>query len=238
MVYKRKRVTAPRTRRIRRKYKGKFKRRYYMPRAARGGFPTFKKSRHRYVQEITLNAAANDIDKYVFRANCMYDPSLTGIGHQPMGFDQHMQFYDHFTVIGSRIKVQFVDANTSVSNPPFFGVLLSDNGTRSTDAADVNSLLEQWGTGRVVQAGRVYGPQMSTYQTAAYKKFSAKRFFHKKAIVGSADYRGSATASPNEQAYFEVFVASAAGLDPGEIKFLVTIDYICVYTERKPIAGS
>lgn len=192
----------------------------------------------RYVDQFSLLAGAGTTASHVFRANDVYDPDFTAVGHQPMGFDQLMAFYDHFTVIGSKICVQMVDDGSSVTNPPFFGICLSDDGLRVAGAASINALLEQYGTTNVVQTGRVFGPQMGNYQTQRSMKFSSSNYFQKRNLVGESQYRGSAGASPTETAFYEVFVASASGNDPGICVFLATIEYIVVFTERKRVVGS
>ena len=75
-----------------------------------------------------------------FVANGAFDPNLTGVGHQPRGFDQFMAGYETFTVTGSKISVNFVyDAYQGPSsegtlghmqNPgaPDFGAAVSPNG--------------------------------------------------------------------------------------------------------------
>ena len=56
-----------------------------------------------YSDQITLNPAAGTVSKHVFSANGLFDPNITGVGHQPRGFDQYMALYNHYTVIGARI---------------------------------------------------------------------------------------------------------------------------------------
>ena len=35
------------------------------------------------------------------------DPNHTGVGHQPLYFDQLMTIYNHYIVIGAKITVKF-----------------------------------------------------------------------------------------------------------------------------------
>lgn len=67
----------------------------------------------------------------------------------------------------------------------------------------------------------------------ATRYFSAKKFFGTKNIVGKDLYRGSTSASPTEEAYFQIWVASIAGGDPTTMNFLLEIEYIAVLTEPK-----
>ncbi len=45
--------------------------------------------------------------EYVFRLNSLYDPDLTGTGHQPYGFDQFAALYSRYKVDRVHIDVLF-----------------------------------------------------------------------------------------------------------------------------------
>lgn len=55
---------------------------------------------------VAINPAAGVCGVHTFRANDLYDPNLTGAGHQPRGFDQLMTLYNKFKVHASKITVQ------------------------------------------------------------------------------------------------------------------------------------
>lgn len=219
--------------RYKRRKRFHFKKRYR--RAVRLGFPRSKMVKLRYTTEINLNpGAAGAAASYVFGANAMYDPDITGGGHQPKGFDEWMTFYDHYTVVGSKITVQPAVFAT-VAAPSWWGILISDDGLYASGRA-VDDIVESAGKPGMAgilssQVGGVSNPNKT-------RKFSCKKFFRKKNIVGSADYRGTAAANPNEMGYYEVWACGLGATDGDTFKALVTIDFLAVMTEPKILAQS
>lgn len=69
----------------------------------------------RYVEAFALNPGAGTNAQYVFSANGLYDPNITGIGHQPRGFDEIMKFYNNYCVNGSKITVQCATSATATA---------------------------------------------------------------------------------------------------------------------------
>lgn len=194
--------------------------------------------RLRYVEQIALDPGVNGITSYTFRANDMYDPNYTGTGHQPLGFDQWVgTIYDHFTVVGSKIKVtptmQGFDATGT--NSCVYGVILDDNSTFAyTNPAAV--LESKQGKGAVLLGNT--GTGTGNKPRPAKRNFSAKKFFGTREIVGKDLYRGGATFSPTEDAFFTVWSGSVGGNNPDLLNFLVEIEYIAVLTEPKYLAQS
>ena len=81
------------------------KRRYYRRRRRRGinvmrvrgltGFPDQLVVKLKYTDQINLTNIVG-YGSYVYRMNSLFDPDLTGSGHQPLGFDQYAQLYRSF----------------------------------------------------------------------------------------------------------------------------------------------
>lgn len=70
---------------------------------------------HNYVEKVILSqvSIATPVH-YSYRANSVYDPSYTGVGHQPYLYDQYKQFYENVTVLKSTMTVTFIgDSETS-----------------------------------------------------------------------------------------------------------------------------
>lgn len=79
---------------------------------------------------ITEGAAGLGADQ-VYRANSLFDPDFTGVGDQPMGFDQWSALFGVFRVEGCRYSITFTNANTS---PCLVGVLPSTNAGLSSQS--------------------------------------------------------------------------------------------------------
>ncbi len=247
MVHRRRR----RSRRNRNKRKwgqlAHFRRKYGRSRITRlpvGGYPKSMLMRLRYVTSVAVDCPAGSMADHLFRCNGMYDPDQTGIGHQPLGFDQAMAIYDHYTVVGAKIKVSLQNSldqdQVQALTPGAWGLLVTDsNQGINSRYTSTENLLENIETTK----GMVRYTQ-ATQSTVALKKpvlsrnFSAKKFFGVSKIVGDDLYRGTNASNPQEEAFFRVWVGSLASNNPYAARFLVELEYLAVFTERKLIPAS
>jgi len=71
---------------------------------------------------------------YIFRLNSLFDPDLTGAGHQPKGFDQLAALYQRYRVFKARFRVIF--APTTASMPVHCVCVPTNSSTSYTDASD------------------------------------------------------------------------------------------------------
>lgn len=202
-----------------------------------GGMPRSKMVRLRYCDIVALDPTAGGIAARVFRANSLFDPDFTGTGHQPLGFDQLMVYYNHFHVIGSKIKVDYTPSQTATVTegyaPCLFGIILSDDGLQATGSSNVNHLLEQRSNQYDVKYG---GTPLNNRDQTAIKTFSHKRFFRQP--IFQNQYRGSSAANPDENAYFELWASTINSNDPASHVFTVTIEYLAILTEPKELPQS
>lgn len=58
----------------------------------------------------SMTAGTNQAE-YVYRANSLFDPDLTGVGGQPDGFDQWKTLYGVYRVVALDVEVQAVGGN-------------------------------------------------------------------------------------------------------------------------------
>lgn len=189
----------------------------------------------RYADTFGIDVAAASASYANFCANGCYDPDLALGGHQPRGFDQIMPQYNHYTVIGSKISITYLNDTGSNIVPAIYDVLLKDDVTFNyTTQNDIVENAQSRGKWQNVGTERNY----IGYKPQIVRKFNAKKFFGVSGIVGNNNYSGTVASNPDELAVFQLVVANIFGNDPGRLIFGVVIDYVVVFTEPKFIPAS
>lgn len=190
-----------------------------------GGFPKTKRVRMRYYDEISIDTSAGLQNYATFLANGVYDPDTGLGGHQPMGFDQWMTHYTHFTVIGSKISVKHLPEGIATGPTGLLVVTMADQA--ATGSMTKGQLMESHLTGANKQLIGLSAGSLP-YRTPVVKKFSAKKAY--KANPMSLDrYWGGISADPTDRWYYNVHVLNVGGNDPAPMNISVTIDYIVVF---------
>lgn len=65
--------------------------------------------------EVNNEASAATSAEYSFRLNSVFDPNVTGVGHQPRGHDQWATLYRRYLVHGCKYKIDFYAATDSTT---------------------------------------------------------------------------------------------------------------------------
>lgn len=227
-----KRTYSTKRRRAARIARARRRRRSYQTKLLRGPVNQTAVAKLRYCQNVTITASAGLMKYQQFRANGLYDPDYTGIGHQPMGFDELMAQYNHYTCIGSKINVCY-----SGGTNPYLAAIALYAG--SGDVTVVPSEVKE--RQRTVWKFVPQNGGDRPYPVILRKKFSAKKFFHVKAIVGESQYKGTSTANPIEEAFFAVYAGpddEGGSTDVGPVIISVTIEYIVIFSEPKVMGQS
>lgn len=198
------------------------------------GFPQKMIETHTYCEAVTLNTGAGGtLTSYNFSANGMFDPNITGTGHQPMFYDQMAAIYNHYCVIGSKCTVEFVCTNTSTTaanSDATVGIILNDQ----TAIPTIAGLLEHpTSKHRMVGAANTMG----SLPTKFVQKFSAKKNFGK-FDQGNSNFTGSISTNPAEQMYYTLFVDGTQATNGVIVRAMVTISYIAVWSERTSVGAS
>jgi len=165
----------------------------------------------------------------VFRANDLFDPDFTSTGHQPMGFDQMMTFFNHFTVVWARIIV--VCKNTTGSAPTVCLRLDAD----STPLTVIDRIVEVGGcVTENLEVKGSYGANKSLSMICNIPKIQG---VSEAAVTADSTLRGNAAASPSEVSYFHITMWDTVGTT-GSMECDVILEQIAVFTEPRNITES
>lgn len=174
---------------------------------------------------------------YFISCNGAFDPNVTGVGHQPIGFDQMMLFYEHYCVISSRIESRWKSEGKSDAE---VGVYLSPDAVASTDVDKAiengqikfTNCLGDLGTANY----RVPSAASVALACDLTKEFGRSR--SAKNLIDDDTMCGTVTANPAEQTYFGL---TAWGSPQGTsmnlyVSFVVSYDII--FFEPRKLASS
>lgn len=197
------------------------------------GFPKERSVTLKYVDTCVLDVGiAGVIAKHVYSANNIYDPDVTGTGHQPMMHDLWASLYNHYVVSGSKISVKIVSPYTAATTPTIVGCMVNDDTTTPTTWSDV---LEQNRCKSVIAGG---GDASKTKIIS--NTFSARKFYNVADVKDNFQRLGNTFgASPSEQAYYTLFALPYDQVtDTEPVRAVVTIYYRVLLSEPKDQAGS
>lgn len=184
--------------------------------------PTKGLVQFRYVTyNIPVTSSVGAPSHYVFRANSPYDPDLSGVGHQPRGWDQWSIFFNYYCVVGSKIRVY---ATTDSIVQGACGIMLTDTGSA---VGTMDDYIEQ-------KRGRF--AIISNDQRAIKMKYaySARKFFSVKDPSSDDTLCAAMGANPFQGAFYNVwFQTNDASTE--QIRLIVIIDYIVRFKEPAQI---
>lgn len=172
---------------------------------------------------------------YRFNLNSIYDPDLSGVGHQPYTHDSWESLYSQYTVKGARFNLLFKSSgyNPGSANGIMVGYAIRRDAGRSVTGDNVTV----W---ELPQA--VYDMLGNTDSAGVQKEFvgtySWNDWFEKTDRTGQTVVFGT---SPFETVELEIFAAAADDdPTPAEQKVLVwvTIEYLVELSEPKNPAFS
>jgi hypothetical protein len=196
------------------------------------GMPIMKVAKLRYCEETGFTSTSGAFSTHVYKANDVYDPDYSGGGHQPMGFDQWALLYNHYIVLGSRMRV-YLHASDSNTDSMTCGIYLDDDQTLSYNT--IPALIEAR-KGSFAQVGLPAGGNVGKKLTG---KFSTKKYFNITNVKDNLDRLGANVASsPSETASYHLWYQTADQVTTASLRAVVIIDYIVLFSEPKSLAQS
>lgn len=201
-----------------------------------GGFPKQTMVKLRYVQEINITTSGLS-NSQPFVANGLFDPYYPVGGHQPKIFDQWMLMYSHYNVLGSKARVRLT--STGGLDHVSWGICTTPHQNQMS-----NKTLEAVLENRYQKGYRITG---SAYQNSGVRaranidqvSYYSQKKQHGKNATSRSDLIGDVTKNPDEKTFFEIWQCPIQGVTASKTcSYLVTIDYLVLFTEPKVLAQS
>ena len=185
-------------------------------------------------QDLLTPAGVGQGDIHTYRANSIFDPDYTGVGHQPRFRDVLAGIYERYAVESSTIEVTFWTAGSSSSGQCNVYVT-----TRPT-VNDEPSVLSQWDT--IEENGSIKTKPLGardggTDVTKIVAKYSTKQMFGASAMQED-DLSALFGSNPSKSPIFVVGMCPINTADIiGSIRFTVKLKFNLIAYRRKHDLG-
>lgn len=182
----------------------------------------------KYSQAVDLTSGANP-GSHVFNMNSIFDPNFTGVGHQPLGYDEWSNFYAQYCVYGASWNVRIVgDGNAAC----LAGVLVKPNSTLLNNFDTIRE--------RPYSQDAICGLQGSNKHIQCFKGFmSTKRIFGLKTLTVADDqYIASFGANPSNSWYLHLYAQHIDRSTAASSKAEVELTYYVKLFNRKNLLQS
>jgi hypothetical protein len=165
----------------------------------------------------------------VFSLNSLFDPYVTGVGHQPAGFDEMMNLFRYYVVVGARAHITF--QNTDSTNE---ALVVSSVSTTSTPLTELQNVVEN---GRCnYQLLSKAGDSRSITDMRLAVSIPAE--MGPKDPIDNPDLWGTSSASPISQLFLHCTAQPNSTADSGIVGLTVVIQYDVVFFEPNTVASS
>lgn len=191
-------------------------------------FPPQLKNTLKYCSEsLTISTNASGLGSHIFSANGLYDPDISGVGHQPMYFDQLTAIYNHYCVLSSRITVV---PDAPITWPLSLTLVLDDDVSISASAG--YTVRERHGAKTIT-----FNPAQTSVFPALKMSWKATNVFTGNPL-SRLELQGDSGNNPAEQSYFHIYVDGGAAGATSSFFFKVFMEFDVVWDELVSITGS
>lgn len=180
----------------------------------------------KYTDVFTLSSSTS-IASQIMRGNGMYDPDQSGVGHQPLGFDQWQSFYKKFYVIGSSCKAKLQGTTNS-------GIVMLRPQLVTTTGTVISTELEKPRTRyALTQTGGSNQDVLSGYMN------TLRIFGRPKTEFGDLEFTGTMASSDPPQIWYWVIASQNADESSNfNVNVVVEVVYYAMLTDRVRLGQS
>lgn len=161
---------------------------------------------------------------YIFTGNGAFDPDFSGTGHQPMGYDQYVGFYNRYRVHASTITVELLSSTLAVD----MSIIPSTSSTTPTSID--NSYESPYVTTIPISS--------SVFRSVFSRRMSTRKIWGMNGITQDDLYQALFNANPTRTWFWHIFSVSNDGSTTATLRINVTITYEIEFYERLLVGQS
>jgi len=197
--------------------------------AQRGGtlWPERIFTKLKYTELLIFTSTSGAVSANIYSQNSLFDPNVTGTGHQPLGFDQLSVLYSAYKVYGSKITCRCYQIGTGTQAALTGSVsILSSASNTSSSVGSTVAERDSGVTRTVGTAGSSPNVISSSTRTGIARGETPSR------VRYDPNYSSGIGASPAIQTYWHVYYNTADQATTSVCNMNVDLEYDCEFTAR------
>ncbi len=179
----------------------------------------------RYVTNGQIDLSALNYGEKVFRANSLFDPDFSGVGSQPLGFDQWAAFYGRYRVLRMRYKCTFAAPSSRLEA----ACTCLPNLNSATDSVFGDAIAEPYAK------VKVYSPNGGFMPILSGEVDIRKILGVSVAQFGEENFSASISSNPASVVWFHVRCETLSGGLSNVYYFLLELEFDCEFYARNEL---
>lgn len=184
-----------------------------------------------YQELIETSTTTTGVSGYTFAVNSIYDPNVSGTGHQPLGHDQLATLWERYTVFGVKYDIKAVNMS---STPCRVCTVVYDSSHTFTTFEDASEQPKASKT--MILGGSNGGNDVLTFE--GYISTAAAAGVPKTVIRDDDLWSASFGANPAKMPLFSIMHANLNGVSTTDVHYVVTLIYYVRLKDRVELSTS
>jgi len=161
-----------------------------------------------YTQQVSLTSTLGSLATQQMSGNSAFDPDFSGVGNQPVGFDQWATFFQKYRVHSSRIYVTPISATATSAATQMFNLVVAPRPDTSTFSTMANAMAANY-----ARAVMFNSNNPSSDNDDISHVMSTTRLFGlptgRNSLSHSVNYDAAVTADPTNEWTWGIYAATA-----------------------------